>query len=706
MPISIKEIHVQNLGPIRGLDWKLGKLNLIYGRNENGKTFLVEFLIRSLFKQARKWDLRSNSGTGMVRIAGLEAEQLVEFSPLLKKKLEDYLEKRYDGLPPDFLKLLVVKGAEVDIASVDGGVDKAILKNLLSSQQILDRIQKNISRTIQETTFECGLFTGPKRGELQKRVEKREHLSRLDDLLKRLDQSYSRGEQKLLSQRKQQLELELQLQLQAKRHLAYGISRDIEALKARLAEYDREKLQNLQQELVLFRRKQQEQRQKQLDCENAAAKSEHYSWLAEARMRYEDLLQHHQPKPKPYWLILAVLSVAASGVFIYLMKSIAAGATLAGALFFAALHLRLLHKQLKTMPVSQELQDLKRVFFEKFQQELTGLTDIQNLLQTMEDDHRAAQVLKKQLQEEQVQLFALQQKIAREVEFFVQQKVAPAEWEAALAGMEKKIESLQQELHEKEIALAQTAVDPSDYLTESPGVTFSQHRFLELQKQLQSVEDELRQNEGQARELKLDICRETRDDFGTPWDELIAHLRDRREAALAEYKSLLAELAGKLAVWQTLTELRRDEDAKIASQLRSGVFQQPLYQMTGRYHSMSLEDDRIVVSDKRNSFYLTELSTGAQEQILLALRIGLSANLMRKEQMFLILDDAFQYSDWQRRKLLVAKTAQLAQSGWQIVYFTMDDQIRELFQQKADDFGEDFRYYELTAEQNVQLQML
>jgi uncharacterized protein YhaN len=55
--------------------------------------------------------------------------------------------------------------------------------------------------------------------------------------------------------------------------------------------------------------------------------------------------------------------------------------------------------------------------------------------------------------------------------------------------------------------------------------------------------------------------------------------------------------------------------------------------------------------------------------------------------MFLILDDAFQHSDWKRRERLVNKLFDLSKQGWQIIYFTMDDHIRQLFEEKAKKAG-------------------
>jgi uncharacterized protein YhaN len=51
--------------------------------------------------------------------------------------------------------------------------------------------------------------------------------------------------------------------------------------------------------------------------------------------------------------------------------------------------------------------------------------------------------------------------------------------------------------------------------------------------------------------------------------------------------------------------------------------------------------------------------------------------------MFLILDDAFQHSDWQRREWMVDQMADLVSMGWQIIYFTMDDHIKRLFEDRV-----------------------
>jgi uncharacterized protein YhaN len=90
------------------------------------------------------------------------------------------------------------------------------------------------------------------------------------------------------------------------------------------------------------------------------------------------------------------------------------------------------------------------------------------------------------------------------------------------------------------------------------------------------------------------------------------------------------------------------------------------------------------------------MSTGAREQVFLALRLGFASINMKGETAFLILDDAFQHSDWKRRKNLLYQTLSLVKTGWQVFYFTMDDHIKHLFEKAGTKFEGQFRSFDLT----------
>lgn len=131
MGVRITEIKVQSLGPLREFDMAMGSLNVIYGRNECGKTYLVEFILRSLFKNTNAWDPRDVSGAnGHVAVSGL-GEKPIKFSPKGKpRKLEEQLSQCYAGLPITLPRLLVVKGADLKIVRDSrAGLDRTILRD-------------------------------------------------------------------------------------------------------------------------------------------------------------------------------------------------------------------------------------------------------------------------------------------------------------------------------------------------------------------------------------------------------------------------------------------------------------------------------------------------------------------------------------------------------------------------------------------------
>ena len=72
-----------------------------------------------------------------------------------------------------------------------------------------------------------------------------------------------------------------------------------------------------------------------------------------------------------------------------------------------------------------------------------------------------------------------------------------------------------------------------------------------------------------------------------------------------------------------------------------------------------------------------------------------TAKLLGQDSLFVILDDAFQHSDWQRREKLVQHLTEMARLGWQIIYFTMDDHIRGLFEKQGSVLGQAYRQFAL-----------
>jgi uncharacterized protein YhaN len=175
------------------------------------------------------------------------------------------------------------------------------------------------------------------------------------------------------------------------------------------------------------------------------------------------------------------------------------------------------------------------------------------------------------------------------------------------------------------------------------------------------------------------LCYETGNEISIKWEDLLFNLRSITEEKQMEYRAQTARLVAMIGVNQILKQIEKEEDLKIQQDINTPEVTALIHSITGSYQSLELINDQVYVSDPYSQYSLSNLSTGAKEQILFALRMGMALNLTGGDPLFLILDDAFQHSDWNRREILVKSIIDLTKMGWQITYLTMDDHIRDLF---------------------------
>ena len=166
---------------------------------------------------------------------------------------------------------------------------------------------------------------------------------------------------------------------------------------------------------------------------------------------------------------------------------------------------------------------------------------------------------------------------------------------------------------------------------------------------------------------------------------MLAGLEEKREKAIIDYKRITAEIIGKKCVHEALGEAREDENTNIAENLQDPQLNLDLLALTGRYENLVRTQKGTMLLRSRNDdeFPLSMLSTGAREQVMNALRLTFASKALGGKSAFLLLDDAFQHSDWKRREDMVSYALGLVDRGWQIFYFTMDDHLRDLFERKA-----------------------
>jgi uncharacterized protein YhaN len=211
--------------------------------------------------------------------------------------------------------------------------------------------------------------------------------------------------------------------------------------------------------------------------------------------------------------------------------------------------------------------------------------------------------------------------------------------------------------------------------------------------ELLQVQKRIQEEETNFELLKTEIRSAMSDKTTTSWDDLLENLRQHYRQLMDEYRGVTSKVLAGIVVSQVITDARQQEDEKIKAILQSPVVQRPLYAITKKYNKATLIGEILRVSDRFEEFDIAELSTGAREQILLALRIGFAARIMGNETAFLVLDDAFQHSDWTRREYSIDSVITLAKNDWQIIYLSMDDHIRDLFNNVVKrEFESDYLY--------------
>ncbi len=695
MSVHIKEINVRHLGPIPQFSIKPGLINLIFGHNEKGKTYLVEFLIRSLFKNIRQWSLRSETGQGKVSVQGLEDGDVI-FSPKSARKLDDFWNDAKLGLPPDFSRLLMVKGAEV--ALNEKGADKNIIAHYLSGQDILSQIEKQIPSNILKAEIHSDDITGPSQGQIKNRTDLKKLLENLDRLFEEINQDYSGGQRRILMDQKEILKKELAELEKARKYRAFQLSHELERLNKEIHRIDEEKLNQLDKDVHLYKLKKQEIKRKGDIQQKADAQSKHYTWLQKAEKSYDTFLQESRGHSSYLFLLLTIIMVMVFGVFLFFKITSGMWVAFTGALLCGGFSVWQVRRTIRNTNKGSELQNIKMSYQERFGEPLSDHLRIKERLQSMEEDFNNARLLKKQLEEDIADIDSRKVSIESRMTGIANSKLNSQLWEEMIRDEKNRLSDLNSNREKNKIELEKLMVDPSDYISEKPDIEYSSQRENDLNIQSKKVETDIKQIDEKLDTLKRSIYAQIGDVTNDSWENLIYHLQQKQSEVEKEYKQVTAEIIGKKVVYEVIQNLRKDEDQKIGESLQSESIIGLLEKITGKYNNFILKENRLIVSSAHDDFDLSDLSTGTQEQVLLALRIGFASKLLGKqgEPLFLILDDAFQYSDWERRERLVGTVIDLAKTGWQIIYFTMDDHIKSLFQKRGKVFGNDFQYFNLS----------
>lgn len=689
MGINIKSISLKDIGPVPELTKNLGNINLIFGDNESGKSFIVEFLIRSMFK-APGWNLREKIGSGKVIIEGL-TEDVVEFSPESSKKLEDFLSGKYIGLPPDFSKLLVLRGTNVELGKEDEP-DKKMLRRYLSHKEILDKIKNDIQKTVRECDISGYTITGDNRGKLKSREELKGELERIEELFADIENEFLGGELKTLKDREKELEKKFNELEKAKGYKAYNLSNKIEKLEEEKNHINEEKIDKLIEEVNKLNGDKRTYNQDQKKLKSLEKSTKGYEWLDSAMEEYEKYnLGKITQKPSGWTLVLLGSLVLVTGTLIVSGLQWYGIAGLVASAVIGTLYIRTYSMYVEDGRNREELKNLKEDFKRQFGEELSNLAVMNEKKESMRNDFNRKNLLEENLVEDEKNIEREKDRLFEEISNLLGEEVEENRWKDTLKKEEKRKRDLEREMSAKNIELSGLQVAKSAYIRSSPKIEFNWDGYEDVKGKLEKVRENIGEKENNLTNLKDLIREHTEDSPSIGWMELIGSLATKRDEILNEYRELTSEIIANKYVCYVIEELYEEEDEKIEEALSSEVIKKTLPKVTTHYEDIYLEDGSLIVSDPFKKFPVSEISDGAKEQVFLALRIGFAKQWFKKDELFLILDDAFIHSDTNRRPELVDRVVELGKSGWQILCFTFDERIKELF----DRSGEKYQFINL-----------
>ena len=715
MTIRIDRITVSRDGPLtQDFELNCGDLNLIYGANETGKSYIVECLIRCLFRTSgrgiRNWSLRAWNPSASVSISGLSDKPL-RLRPETSEKLDAVWQTDDTQYPNDLSRLLVVKEGETwlgDSAAQDGvGFD--LLKQFLSGERLLDAVGSRIEKTLQSATLEHGKIVGDSRGDIKTRNKLQEALDDLDTLLDQCDSQYAQGRLKALEVERHQLQQTRVVLLDAKRYRAGSLATTLEQHQNLLSRMPAEA------DLGKLSQKINQHADSNREIETAAGEVTAHEqqiddsdYIVRAIANYERVSERRGTRRGPQWLLAAAL------VFVILAIIGSLGDWTVAAAIFSGIAAVLLAGGLWSVgrsgvpdpAATEELHRLGDEFQRRFSEPLADLASLEARRDALQRSAVIARRKLEELDERRDQLVNGRRAINLELAELAGKTVDEQMWLECMATLSSQRGDVEQAIRERNDQLRDLGVPSSEYSADDPGQDWDVARYDRIDTQIDRIDDEIRMARQRLDTLRLEVISATQAGSDSGWQELLDALRTRRDSVASDYRGKTAEMLAKILVYKVIDEQREREKERIHRGLEDDAICQALQSCSGRYIHFGLADDnQLEVEDAAgNAFPVARLSTGAKEQVYLGLRIGFAARALGARAGFLILDDAFQHSDWRTRQRLVNQCVALVDRGWQIFYFAMDDHVRDLLVDAGQGLGDRFTSSALAVQRSASME--
>ncbi len=429
----------------------------------------------------------------------------------------------------------------------------------------------------------------------------------------------------------------------------------------------------------------------------AIQKCKHFDWLKKAKELYEARQGRAVPKNYFYFLIIGGLLVGTSIIsHFYLRNLLVSVSTFVLGILSVGYYVYALNKIISKKNDLDDIQGIEKAYEEKFSQKFHGLVDLNTKIEQIQPFYEKQKIIEDSIQNKKRQLDDLGNDINRMIKTFYPKRFTLNQVEKIIQETKISVKTLESKKNKHSEERAVLQVEPEYYVDTKPDTAWDLQKYEDLSARRDDVRQKIDEIAGEFSDLKQSARDIAGTDISDDWENIIWSIQQQIVGTESDLNRLRSKCIAQIIINGVVKNLQTSEDQKIQEGLRSKEIVDYVTKITKRYTDIEYQDGIIYLKDKFGSYPLNEMSTGAIEQIFLSLRMGFASKVTEENNLFLILDDAFQYSDWERRRRLVDLVFDLAKEGWQIIYFSMDDNIRDLFVKKAEkSFKKDFSLIEI-----------
>lgn len=752
--MKIEELTIRKYGPLKEVDRaKLGKFTLFFGENEQGKTLIIDALVKLLFKKYKEFDDRilrveenpdgyiyiENDGEQIKVPEKGDITKLFEISPLEGRNIfiirdsdlkmfeeSDHYRQitdRLTGLRSDEIGRIIVKLRETGKLTPQGDFSNRspdILKNRISNaERLLGKIEEidesykkeDIDQIEEEFFNKRQQFKGHKDRlkllEMARNREKYENGVRAIEVLKdtltelkrmeKLDDDdlqnwkISTRDIKKAKEERKKLKEKLRGEEGGTEKKAFELKKKKRELK--VAEEAKSKIND---DLKPAIKNYKEQNESLLSSKESARFHNIAFILSSVLLIISILGLFFNPALFSY---IAALFFLASLIFGWKKYQVTReGGALKGA--FEKIRLEASKYKLQGNTIEEVIHNIQKYeesyskqkeMHDELSEDVTySRSKIDQINKQIEEKEKSVKKAEDDIEEikersginsldsytKKLSLKKQKEKLQEKQENFLEYN-----FEKRGRDIEEKIEHWQKEISSFE-----------KYKNQAKSIKFNEKEETKLSEKSDGLDEkctELESNLQEFREELEEIGRRANEILSLESDYFFCQtsgdlqvVKVRLEGFIAQHKK---RKKSTLKVMEIFEEIQGEEEQRVSKLFgKNTAISKYFTEITGGlYTEVSfLPDDKKICVTRKNGKKLTdyELSAGTYDQLYLSIRLGLGEKLLQGKKGFFIMDDPFVKSDKVRLKKQIKLLRKISELGWQIIYFTAKDEVKEILE--------------------------